>query len=307
MEKHELTKVEALRLITPVVDGEATDEEQEAFMNFIAHNQEVRNRYRSIKNLKSVIASRCPAAKAPSSLYTFVEEISQKSLSAENNDPPIYDLPTSRSVSQRNNSFTSPANSASSKIRRVIVAVAAGLFIVAGGWTYFNYSETTTSNTSTYNIEQFAYEHFIKHEGKFVEPTISTASLGTAEIRLAADYDMPMIIPALKSAEFKGIVYGDFVPDFKAPMLEYHLPDDDQYIYIFAFKLDKLKQFGQLIRHQEAVKQCNQPKDFHIRNINGKHVVSWKWDDVWYAAISNHDGDTLASLVEPLQYNPEED
>jgi hypothetical protein len=91
---------------------------------------------------------------------------------------------------------------------------------------------------------------------------------------MARDYNMRMTIPALKNAEFKGIMYGDFVPNYKAPMLEYYLPSEGEYIYIFAFELNKMKAFGKLFRDQEAIKKCHKPKDFYIRNVNGKHVVS---------------------------------
>ena len=184
------------------------------------------------------------------------------------------------------------------------MAFGASLLLLAIAWGFFRFSGQSEQQP-VYNIEEYAYEHFQKHNGQYVPPTISTASLGSAEIELAQKYDMAMTIPALKNAEFKGVVYSEFVPNYKAPMLEYHLPKQDQYIYIFAFKLDKLEAFGQLDRHREAIKTCNKPQDFHVQNVNGKHVVSWKWNDIWYAAISNHDGNTLASLVEPLQYNPD--
>jgi len=305
MGKHELTKVEALKLIAPVVDGETTEEERDAFMNFIAHHADVRHKYESMKNLKSVIGNRTKRAKAPESLQQFVKQVGHHATDS-NDEPPIYDLPTDGPSNHKSQTSTNPSSSRDNTWN-IIMGIAASLLLVAAAWSYFTFGGFSTAEKSTYNVERFAYEHFIKHDGKFVEPTISTASLGSAEIQMANNYDMPMTIPSLKNAEFKGIVYNDFVPNFKAPMLEYHLPSQDQYIYIFAFQLDKLKEYGRLLRHKKAVDKCNKPKDFYVRNVNGKHVVSWKWNDVWYAAISNHDGNTLASLVEPLQYNPNDD
>jgi len=304
MGKQELTKVEALKLIAPVVDDEATDKERKAFMDFIDKHDDVRNKYESMKTLKSVISSRAQRVKAPDSLQEFARQVGRKHKTESKEDAPIYDLPIDGPANQDKQSSADSSAPSQSNTLRVITGIAASLLLVAAAWSYFTFDGERPADTSTYNVEEYAYEHFMKHNGKFVEPTISTASLGAAEIQMANNYDMSMTVPALKDAEFKGIVYGDFVPNFKAPMLEYHLPSQDQYIYIFAFEMDKLKEFGRLLRHEEAVNKCDKPEDFHIRNVNGKHVVSWKWNDIWYAAISNHNGNTLASLVEPLQFDP---
>ena len=302
MGKNELTKKEALDLIAPVVDGEATDAERKAFMEFIAKNEEVRAEYESMKRIKSLLQSRYPRRKAPDSLRDYVKTIGHQEAALDNVDIPIYDMPGGgpAKLEDENPESSSPSNNG----RWWMYAAAASLLILLAGWSFFNFGGQPAEQRPIYNIEQYAYEHFQKHKGQYVPPTISTASLGSAEIELAQNHDMPMTIPALENADFKGVVYGEFVPGYEAPMLEYHLAEQDQYVYIFAFKLDKLKEFGQLDRHQEAIKKCDKPQDFFVQNVNGKHVVSWKWDNVWYAAISNHDGNTLASLVKPLQYDP---
>lgn len=304
MSSNNLTKAEARALITPVIDNEASASERQAFIDYIAQHDDVRREYESIRQIKTLLATRCPSAKAPSSLKHFVKSVCRENSSSEEPEVPIYDIDCKQTVSQQTDS-TQPDLSAKTHHRPWIFSIAATFLIVAGVWGFFNFSGT--SDTTVYNVEEYAYEHFMRHNGQFVPPTISTASLGSAEIQMARNYGINLTIPALESAEFKGVMYSDFVPNYKAPMLEYYLPSEDQYIYIFAFELDKMKSFGQLIRDQEAIKKCNKPKDFYIRNVNGKHVVSWKWNNVWYAAISNHDGNTLASLVKPLQYNSSED
>lgn len=305
MGKKELTKDEAFKLITAVVDDEASAEDRQAFMDFIAHNDEVRQEFEAIKKIKSLLSSRCPYAKAPKSLRQFVKATCQEDTSQKDEEVPIYDKPCVGPGRQKPDSKDDEKKSHGTT-QRWIFSVAASLLVIAAAWSFFNFYSSADKTKEIYNIDEYAYEHFQKNKGKLVSPTITTANLGSAEMRLARDYDMPMTVPALKNAEFKGIAYVDFVPNFKAPMLEYYLPSEDQYIYIFAFKLDKLKEFGQLVRHEEAIQKCDKPKDFYVREVNGKHVVSWKWDDVWYAAISNHNGNRLASLVEPLEYDPEE-
>jgi hypothetical protein len=298
-----LTKSEALRLLTPVVDNEASAEEREAFLAFIADNEDLKQEYESMSRIKTLVGDRCPRAKAPDSLKDFLLNYCSFDTSASG-PPPIYDIPTQKTVRQQDQ-----PNATVSSARHSTwwyYAAAAILVVAVSLWGVMNYGSPAVDNP-TYNIEEYAYRHFMKHDGQLVPPTISTASLGSAEIELAQNYDMSMTIPELDQAEFKGVVYDEFVPDFEAPMLEYYVPGEDQYIYIFAFNIDKMEQFDRLVRNKEAVKACTKSQDFHIRNVNGKHVVSWKWNNIWYAAISNHDGNTLASLVKPLQYEPSEE
>ncbi len=296
-----LTKSEARDLLTPVVDNEVSAEERDAFLAYVAHDQDLKNEYESMKRIKALMSDRCPCAKAPDSLKVFLSAYCSSDASASDT-PPIYDIPSKNTVSQQQKPDTSTSTEQS---KWWYYTAAAIVLITISAWGFLNYGSSTVKNP-TYNIEEYAYQHFIKHDGKLVPPTISTASLGSAEIALAQNYDLSMTIPELDKAKFKGVVYEEFVPDFKAPMLEYYVPAEDQFIYIFAFNIDKMKQFGQLVRNKEAVKACTKSRDFHIRNVNGKHVVSWKWNNIWYAAISNHDGNTLASLVKPLEYEPSE-
>lgn len=296
-----LTKSEALELLTPVVDNEVSAEERDAFLAYIAHDEELKQEYDSMKRIKALMGNRCPCAKAPNSLKDFLSAYCSSKTSAS--DSPTYEIPGKKSVSKQNQPDISDTSEQHSKWW-YYTAAAIVVFTISL-WGFLNYGKWVGENP-TYNIEKHAYQHFMKHDGKLVPPTISTASLGSAEIELARNYDMAMTIPELEKAEFKGVVYEEFVPDFKAPMLEYHMPAEDQYIYIFAFQIDKMEQFGQLVRDQDAVKACTKSRDFHIRNVNGKHVVSWKWNNIWYSAISNHDGNTLASLVKPLEYESDD-
>lgn len=302
MSKQELSKREAIILITPVVDDEASEQEKNAFFAFIQQNEEVRRKYKATLKVKKLVSNRCPRMKAPESLNERVKMfITSQQLIGENKNSadPIYDIPCPGSIQENNKQIPSTETSGS-PFTNWIFSVAAGLFIllIISGVFYYNSNPRDTGEIASYNIEESAFEHFRKYRGSFVEPNISSASIAVAENQLAQNFNMRVKVPSISNAQFKGIVYSEFVPDFEAPMLEYHLSDEDQYIYIFVFKIDQLEQFGKLVRNKEAIKECNQPQKFHVRNVNGKHVVSWKWDDFWYAAISNHSGDTIASLVD---------
>ena len=47
----------------------------------------------------------------------------------------------------------------------------------------------------------------------------------------------------------------------------------------------------------EAIEKCKSDSDTYIKDINGKHIVSWKWGNVWYVGVSNHHGEVLASML----------
>lgn len=71
----ELTKYEALELITPIVDDEVKDEKREAFFRYIAQHNDVRKKYESVKNIKSLICSRCPSTRAPDALRIQIMQL----------------------------------------------------------------------------------------------------------------------------------------------------------------------------------------------------------------------------------------
>lgn len=70
-----LSKREALRLITPVVDDEASRQERSDFLASLEHYPEVARQFRSVQNVKQLIRSRCPREKAPHMLVERIQEI----------------------------------------------------------------------------------------------------------------------------------------------------------------------------------------------------------------------------------------
>ncbi|MFH5831214.1 hypothetical protein ACG2F4_05965 [Halalkalibaculum sp. DA3122] len=292
-----LTRKEALELITPVVDEEVDEDTRIAFFAYIQQDESVKSKYESAKRLKNIVSTRCPCASAPDHLKKRIRQfLHQQQADGDDQQAPIYDMPPAHTI-QAEDASTSPVDNRAYLWKYAAAATLLIAAVILGGFLYMQ------SSSESYNVEEYAYAHFVKHNGQMVQPTIATASPANAELELASSFNMPVTIPALKNADFKGVVLSDFVPGFETPMMEYYLPSEDQYIYIFAFNIEQLKQFDELKRSEEAVNSCIRSKDFHVRDVNGKHVVSWKWDDTWYAAISNHDGQTLASLVEPLGVN----
>ncbi|MDX1618353.1 MAG: hypothetical protein R3224_06175 [Balneolaceae bacterium] len=301
MSSSDLTKREALKLITAVVDDEVSESVRAAFFAFIERNEDVRTKYESEKQVKRIVAERYPYAKAPDRLHRRVRnflnapDIDESDRTSSADKDPIYDKPSTFSDTQNPPSINTPdAGQTRTSWRYAAAAALLIATLLAGFYLY------PTNANDTFNVEENAYAHFMKNGGQMIEPTIATASMGVAESRLAEVFNLPITVPVLKNTEFVGVVLTDFIPEFRAPMLEYYLPSEGQYIYIFAFNISDLKRLKKLARSKEAVKTCTNAKDFHVRNVNGKHVVSWKWGETWYTAISNHDGHTLASLVENL-------
>lgn len=308
MSKDRLTKEEAIKLITSVVDGEVNEEQRIAFLEYIEQDEEVRAEYESIKRIKKLIAEHCPVHKAPETLKIRVRQfLSQQedNINSENSTDQVkesvIDVPSHIPDETSGTEKSMPVGTSNEPMyKKWLYAAAASFLIIAAFWGLIYNNQAAQKN---YNIEEYVYRHFENNEGKLIPTNISTASLADAEVSLSNNFDMPMTVPPLKNAEFKGVAFNEFVPGYKAPLLEYYLPAEDQYIYIFAFNIDQLNKFENLSRSDEAIKKCVKPEDFHIKNVKGKHVVSWQWNDIWYAAISNHNGKTLASLVEPLKYD----
>lgn len=294
MSNRSLSKREALELITPVIDSEVSEETRDAFLRFIEGNPEVRRQFNSQKKIKELIATRCPCSKAPESLHKRVRELAAGQAQA---DTPVSDFDEER-LDHPSHIETS-TDSDEKKYFRWPMAAAASLLLIVAVWGVLSWYGA--SDRQVYNVEQYVYQHFSDHGGGHVPPTISTASLTNAELSLSDSYNLSMDVPPIEGTEFAGVVYSEFVPGYETPMLEYFQPSTGQYIYVFAFSIDSLDKFRKLTRTESAVEKCQSQKDYHILEFEGKHVVTWKWESTWYAAISNHDGNTLASLVVPLQ------
>jgi len=301
----DLTKDEALKILTLVLDDEASPREESAFLNYIEHDPEMNAHYRSLLSVKKALKEKYQKQDAPSSLRYFVVNkiYTDKVLSSE--------YSAKQGSSSNNKSENTDGISGKIKTRqnitayfRYISAAAAILFFSILIFELLDRSGIPGENIQ-YQLEEYAYNHFENHNGSFIEPTFRTASLTTAENYLNEFHSLKMTVPPVRSADFSGIVVSDFIPGYQTPLFEYYQEELNQYIYIFAFYIPDLENVKNLVRDSIAIESINSDTDFHVTEISGKHVVSWQWDDNWYAAVSNHNGYELASIIEPLNYTAE--
>ena len=68
MSKRQLHREEAIKLITPVVDGEAAEEASRAFFQYIEKDAEVNWYFEEEKSVKSILRQKLPRYQAPSHL-----------------------------------------------------------------------------------------------------------------------------------------------------------------------------------------------------------------------------------------------
>lgn len=288
----DLTRKEARILLHTVVDGEATEKEKHLFFEFIKHHPDIEREYFQVLELKKALSEKLPQKKAPDYL---VERILQ-AVKDENKDLVDQEYENSESLQDKFKLFFSGT---SGRIVRYISAAAVLLLFTLITVQVLE----NTGMDSTHEpilLEQVATQHFLESSKTVLEPHIKTTSTTEAEKYLAENYNIQLTIPDIQGAQFTGVAFSDFTDKFNAPLLEYTQPELNETIYVFAFNLNELARKSTLVRDMNAVKKCKKDNDFYVAEINGHHVVSWKWDNNWYTAISNHNGYDLAALVPPL-------
>lgn len=294
-----LTKMKALELLPAVVDGEASEEERMAFFDYLENDLDVKAQYEDALHIKHLLSNRLPRIKAPSHLKKRIQNLLDEHQTKSYLDIPIESgiLSTEKELTDR-----LPQPKLIKPFFRYITAAAIILFITLTTIELLD-RLGTVPNQPVFLVEDYTVKHFISSDGKLIDPHFSTASTTEAENYLSEHYGIEMTVPVLKGAEFAGVVFSDFLAGFNTPLLEYVQPEIGETIYIFAFDMDKVNNQKNLKRHDEAVKNCITKTDFYVAEIEGHHVVSWYWDNNWYAAVSNHNGYDLAALVEPLNYS----
>lgn len=156
---------------------------------------------------------------------------------------------------------------------------------------------------STFDVEKYAWLHFDKGMDAGVFLPISETSPAAAHGYLKDHMGMDVTVPTLAGARFVGVQHLEFVPGHETPVLTYAATNDADRIHIFVFKVDQLEKDDALQRDLDAIAICSKDPDaVHVSDINGKHVVSWQWQDTWYTAVSHHSGDVIAGML-PIKRN----
>lgn len=309
-----LSRREAMQLITPVVDGEATAREQAAFFEYIKKDPKVERLYRAERQVKNLMHDRCPQYKAPDHLKKRInnllseqpDEISKLTASTNRMDltemmcalsePPARCSPKTK----REETLSQTVDPAKPRRTTTYLSMAAALVIVL----VISISSGLLKIgplTSNPDLDQHVYRHYTTNKAGFVMPTLSTPDVTEAEEYVLQRFKQKVTVPQLNGTTFQGVVWTEFVPEYNTPMLEYYHEGRNAYIYVFAFNLDQLNTFPKLKRYNLAVESCQSAHDYFVHEVEDAHVVSWKWGSTWYAAISKLKGNQVASLVPQLQ------
>jgi len=301
----DLSKNKALELIPLVVDGEADPDNRRAFLEYIDSDREVKQKYESQLRIKKILQKRCIKVRAPEHLkikiQKFLKEQETETHYSGTSEEIKKQMPSGSSFKSEPDRFPSEIPSHSNRKKTIYrLAAAAVVLIVLTLFTMELLRQLSPTLDSIEIIEDFAYTQFSESEGRMAMAGFQPGSIPEAQELLFEEFNHELQMPTINGAELTQVMYSDFAPDYKTPVLEYYQEGANEYIYVFAFKIDSLEKTQKLARDPDAVEKCRSYDDYHVKDINGHHVVSWKWEDNWYVAVSNHNGNDLAAIIKPM-------
>jgi len=297
-----LDRNSAIQLLPAVIDNEASYEERIAFFNYIETDEKVRIEYENALFIKKLLDEKLTKKSAPESLKKRINDIIQdmtlESSTESNADNTSASLKSIEKKNDRINKRYNPFRSVHKPVRYI---AAAAVILILSLVTIELLDRSSQVSFDTLSVERAAFTHFIDE----TYDDVSLSGIIPVSVEEASDYlhnelSHPLRLPLIDGAEINRIIYSDFITDFKTPVIDFYQPDIDEHVIVFTFDIEQLKSNKMIVRDPEAVDKCKTYDDYHIREIEDKHVVSWKWGDYWYIAISNHNGEELIALVEPL-------
>jgi transcriptional regulator NrdR family protein len=300
-----LTKKQAFDLIPSILDGEATETESLAFFEYIEKDDAVRKQFESQKIIKELVRDNCKREKAPDHLKNKITELITDMEWEENSSSKVDNSPNSvKSDAQDINNYSASNKHVIYKLFKPLRYVAAAAVILFFSLITIELLERTSTSQLpvSQSLEEIVFIHF-QNSDDFtgVLTSVTPEDINHASEYLEAEFSYFPRMPLFDGAEITQVLHSSLTDELNTPVLKFHQKDIDENIYVFAFKLDDLEQQRSIKRDPEAVKHCQTYDDYHIREVNGKHVVSWKWGEYWYAAVSNHNGNDVIAMVEPME------
>ncbi|MCH8496309.1 MAG: hypothetical protein LAT57_11865 [Balneolales bacterium] len=262
-----------LERLSAFVDGEVSSQEHHELQSLVQNDTKAKRFTDDERELKRCLKRACSKTKASA-------ELRNKCLEAINSQ-------NITSISDK----SSPLSSKGKSYYRLMAAASVLLAVSLAFW--FANNQFTSAPSEIYAVESYVYQHFMTNHDIELMPYDTKM----AQSYIYSTYQIDMTVPELDGATFKGMSYAEFVPGFNTPVLVYHVADTPDPVMIFAFEVEAMHGDIILERDEYAVATCTGHDDVHIKDIDGKHIVSWKWNGTWYSGISHHDGEVLASML----------
>jgi hypothetical protein len=283
-------------LITAYVDGQATYDEIALIEKYSQTDKSIDQAILSEIRIRNLVKHKVQKVAAPDMLRARCLELISSEIQGSMEARPEATITQISSVQSTEKKPDMPYSFNNDVFKWVAAAV---LFISVGFWSGRTVSITDSASIAsvTYPIEDHVQRHFSLVSDTRISGTTSIDDVNEAHDYLLKHFGMDVTVPKLKNATFAGIELSEFVPGYTTPMLKYNVAGQNDPIIIFAFPLDKMGEDPRLVRDTEAVKTCQKDSDTHIKNVDGKHTVSWKWGNVWYVGVSDHNGEVLASML----------
>lgn len=288
-----MDRKKAYLMIPEVVDGEVSENEKAAFLDFIRHHPDIKEEYENAIYVKKLLSKKLKRIEAPEHLRL---KIKRQIKEFDNKN-----LTTDQELDSRNQlNRQEPLPKYSGTVFRIFSAVAVVLIISLITVQLLNRTDHGYEYSDMLMVEQAAVEHFGSFSESLLTNIFSSNEISEAQNYLVKQHNFDATIPKITGTEFNGVVLANISSNFSTPVLEYVHEDSGEKIYLFVFDIDSINNSRSVYRHDEAVKHCITKKDYYVAEIDQHHVVSWVWDKYWYSAVSNHNGHDLAALVEPL-------